>query len=249
MISDLRAAVAAGRKEVIGHPLYSRLTTEAAVITFMEHHVWAVWDFMSLLKSLQQQLTCTEVPWVPTKTPRARRLVNEIVLAEESDEVGDGYLSHFELYLTAMAQAGADTGPITRFTGLLGRGTSVPAALAEVRPPHPAATFLTDTFYLVVTGPLHARAAAFAFSREDLIPEMFEQVVSLGAGRLGIFTDYLERHIATDADVHSPMALAMVEELCGDSPARWADAQTAVLRALTARRALWDGVYAAIEAQ
>lgn len=249
MLDDLRAAIAAGRKEVIGHPLYSRLSTEAAVITFMEHHVWAVWDFMSLLKSLQQQLTCTEVPWVPTKTPRARRLVNEIVLAEESDEVGDGYLSHFELYLTAMSQAGADTAPITRFTGLLRRGKTVPAALAQARPPAPAAAFMTDTFYLVMTGPLHARAAAFAFSREDLIPEMFAQVSSIGTGRLGIFTDYLERHITTDADVHSPMALAMVSELCGSSAARWADAQAAVVRALTARRALWDGVYAAIEAQ
>src|SRR5580693_2721761 len=244
MLDDLRAAIDAGRKEVIGHPLYARLTTETAVATFMEHHVWAVWDFMSLLKSIQQQLTCTEVPWVPTKMPRARRLVNEIVLAEESDEVGDGYLSHFELYLAAMAQAGADTAPITRFIDLLRHGNSVPGALREVEPPAAAEAFVADTFYLIVSAPLHARAAAFAFGREDLIPEMFEQVT--GAGRLSVFTDYLVRHITTDADEHSPMAMAMLGELCGENPARWADCQAAVTGALTARRALWDGTLAAV---
>jgi hypothetical protein len=247
VLSDLRAAVDADRKEVIGHPLYSRLTTEAAVVAFMEHHVWAVWDFMSLLKALQRRLTCTEVPWLPVGDPSTRRLVNEIVLAEESDQLGDRHVSHYELYLLAMTRAGADTGPITRFTGLVKWGSPVLRALAEAPAPAPAAQFVASTWGAVQSPHAHGQAAAFAFGREDLIPEMFGQVSAIGTPRLGLFADYLARHVELDAE-HGAMAAAMVEQLCGDDAGRWAEARAAAQVALWARRALWDGTLAAVEA-
>jgi hypothetical protein len=118
-IERLEKAVDAARNRVVTHRLYSSLNTHAAIVTFMEHHVFAVWDFMSLLKSLQRSLTCVELPWVPTDLPASRRLINDITLVEESDELGGGFISHFELYVKGMDEAGADTAVINAFIRLL----------------------------------------------------------------------------------------------------------------------------------
>src|SRR6187401_3036866 len=121
-IERLKEAISVERNGVITHPLYSNLDTHEAIVTFMEHHVFAVWDFMSLLKSLQRNLTCVEIPWVPTGPPASRRLINDITLVEESDELGGGFISHFELYVSGMAEAGADTTVINAFIDLLRAG-------------------------------------------------------------------------------------------------------------------------------
>ena len=121
-IEKLKEAVEPNRQKVIGHPVYHRLNTMDAVVTFMEHHVYAVWDFMSLLKTLQIHLTCVQVPWVPDGPTTSRRLINEITLVEESDELGKGFISHFELYLDGMQQAGADRTAVDKFIGLLRAG-------------------------------------------------------------------------------------------------------------------------------
>jgi hypothetical protein len=254
VLTDLRDSIEDTRKQVIGHPLYRRLTDEAAVVAFMEHHVWAVWDFMSLLKALQRRLTCVEVPWVPVGPPSTRRLVNEIVLAEESDEVapsgppGARHASHFELYLVAMAQAGADSGPITTFAEMVRDGRPVLRALADAGAPIPAAQFVASTWGVVQSPHTWGQAAAFAFGREDLIPEMFGQVSAISSPRLAVFADYLARHVELD-ELHGAMATAMVEQLCGDDAGRWAEATQAAEVALWARARLWDGTLAAIDAR
>ena len=110
------AAIAADRRALLEHPLYGRLQTLSHLAVFMEHHVFAVWDFMSLLKALQVRLTCASVPWLPQGNAQVRRLVNEIVLGEESDALpSGGATSHFELYLQAMQEAGADTSQMNQF--------------------------------------------------------------------------------------------------------------------------------------
>ena len=249
-VERLRAAVNPARQRVVGHALYHRLDDLTAVRTFMRHHVFAVWDFMSLLKSLQRGLTCVQVPWVPAGPAGSRRLINDIVLVEESDEYGDGFISHFELYLDGMTQAGADRTAIDTFVGLITNGVPVPAALNEASAPPPAAEFSALTWKFVEEAPLHCQAAAFAFGREDLIPDMFDKVVAVNrdlGNRLDTFVDYLRRHIQVDSEEHTPMAMQMLADLCGDDEVKWRQCADTVNAALAARCKLWDGILTAIE--
>jgi hypothetical protein len=213
----------------------------------MEHHVFAVWDFMSLLKALQRDLTCVAIPWVPQGHRLSRRLINEIVLEEESDTNGSGgYLSHFELYRAAMAQSGADLSGIDRFLAGIARGESIDAALSRADVPRAAEVFVKTTMNIVECRPAHAVAAAFTLGREDIIPQMFAPLVGnlerQCPGQLTVFRDYLERHIRLDEERHTPMALQMLMELCGDDALKWRQARETAQTALLARIALWDGV-------
>ncbi|MFC4147529.1 DUF3050 domain-containing protein [Micromonospora mangrovi] len=248
-IERLEQAVTARRDAVVRHPLYAHLDTHEALVTFMEHHVFAVWDFMSLLTSLQRQLTCVTVPWIPTGPTGSRRLINDIVMVEESDELGDGYISHFELYVRGMREAGADTTAVDRLVELLRAGRPVSEALTEAGVPAPSAAFAGTTWRIIEQTPVHCQAAAFAFGREDLIPEMFTQVVAVNdrSRRLNTFVDYLERHIEVDGEQHTPMAMQMLADLCGDDDARWQECADTVNEALTARAKLWDDILAAIK--
>jgi hypothetical protein len=249
-ITRLEEAVARARGRVITHPMYASLTSHDAIVTFMEHHVFAVWDFMSLLKSLQRNLTCVNVPWVPSGPTGSRRLINDIVLVEESDELGGGFISHFELYLNGMAEAGADTTTIDSFIDLIRQGVPVPTALADAGVPAPSAEFVRMTWSFIESAPIHCQAAAFAFGREDLIPDMFEQVIQVNkeGGKLDTFVDYLARHIQVDAEEHTPMAMQMLADLCGDDDVKWQECADTINAALDARVALWSGIVAAIGA-
>jgi hypothetical protein len=249
-IERLEKAIGAARDRVVSHPLYANLDSHDAIVTFMAHHVFAVWDFMSLLKSLQRQLTCVTVPWIPSGPTGSRRLINDIVMVEESDELGDGFISHFELYVNGMREAGADTGPVTELVDLLRSGTDVRTALAAAAVPKPSVEFAETTWSIIENMPVHCQAAAFAFGREDLIPDMFTQVVAVNerSRRLGTFVDYLERHIEVDGEQHTPMAMQMLADLCGDDEEKWRACADTVNTALAARARLWDNILEAIKA-
>ena len=204
------------RRALITHPVYTQVDNLASLHTFMSFHVWAVWDFMCLLKSLQTQLSCVQVPWFPQGDRALRRLVNEIVVSEESDEDGHGgFAAHFELYLEAMQQCGADARAIQRFITALREGKETTAALALAAPPAGAQAFSLHTSQTVTTGSLPTLAAAFTFGREDVVPSMFQAVLDeIQESHLSTydrFIYYLDRHIAVDADEHGPMAFEMVD--------------------------------------
>ncbi|MFE2943047.1 DUF3050 domain-containing protein [Streptomyces sp. NPDC059255] len=242
-IDQVRTAIEPLRKEVTAHPIYRRVDSREHMATFMAHHVFAVWDFMSLLKSLQRELTCVDVPWVPRGSAVSRRLINDIVLVEESDALNDGFTSHFELYRAGMSEAAADTTRIDTFLALVEESHDVPAALEVAQVPAPAAEFVRTTFAIIADRPLHCRAAAFAFSREDLIPDMFDQVITKeGTDRFPVFRDYLARHIEVDGEEHTPMAMQMVADLCATDDTRWREAADTATLALEARSRLWDGI-------
>jgi pyrroloquinoline quinone (PQQ) biosynthesis protein C len=245
--ADLLTSLTPLQTTLSRHPLYGSISALGALHLFMESHVYAVWDFMSLLKSLQRTLTSVDVPWLPTPDPASRRLINEIVLGEESDEYNGQSLSHFELYLHAMQSCGADTEPIQGLLTDLAAGTSLKQALASI--PNEAAAFVLTTFDIIATNQPHRIAAAFTFGREDLIPEMFTQFIrSLDTqfpGRIAPFRFYLERHVELDGDEHGPKALEMMRHLC-PTPRHWAEAAETAAEALRARIDLWDGIHSRI---
>ncbi|GAA2797593.1 DUF3050 domain-containing protein [Kitasatospora sp. CM 4170] len=249
-LTGLQQAIEPLRREVVSHTVYGGLTSIERVRTFLDRHVFAVWDFMSLLKSLQRELTCVDVPWVPNGPTASRRLINEIVLVEESDELGEGFTSHFELYVEGMRQAGADPRPVEEFLALLGAGTPVPEALKAAGVPQAAVDFTTTTWEIIENAPVHCRAAAFAFGREDLIPDMFAQVIRIEDpdGALTVFKDYLARHIEVDGEQHTPMAMQMLIDLNGEDEAKWAACAETVGLALQARVRLWTAIEQAFPA-
>lgn len=247
-IAFIEEHIAPLRARLRTHPLYTSIRTEEHLRLFMQTHVFAVWDFMSLLKSLQSRLTCVSTPWVPSAFPESRRFINEIVLGEESDLYQGRAISHFELYLDAMEQCGADTTAIHSLLAQLPR-VSVQQALATI--PEGARAFTQATFSLIEQGKLHALAAAFTFGREDLIPDMFRALVEdlnrRNHGSFGVFIWYLERHIEVDGEDHGPLSLRMVSDLCGDNEQHWQEAAAVAEQALLARLALWDAILAQLQ--
>jgi hypothetical protein len=255
-LDQLAERLAPLRARLAAHPLYASIRTEADLRVFMQSHVFAVWDFMSLLKALQARLTCVVVPWTPTPLPESRRFVNEIVWGEESDLYQGRAVSHFELYLEAMQECGAETAPMRELLARLAVGApfgempgrALGRMLGEIDAPPAASAFVASTFALIETDKVHALAAAFTFGREDLIPDLFRQLVrdldARLAGRLGKFVWYLERHIEVDGEDHGPLSLRMVADLCGSNDALWAEAAEAAETAILARLALWDGILA-----
>jgi hypothetical protein len=232
----------------------------------MEHHVWAVWDFMSVLTRLQRDLTCVDVPWVPREVdPAAQRFVNEIKLGEESDEHPDGgWTSHFDLYLAAMEDVGADTAAVRQLVRRLGRQgpAAVPTGSAAASPafspavlaaecgaPQGAVEFIAATFRTVSEGSTLEVASAFALGREQLIPDMFEHLVDGdGEGDRGrLLLNYLRRHVELDEGEHGPLAQRLVEHLAGREATAWRTVENAAVAAIEARLRLWDSVVAEIE--
>ena len=246
-IKKLQQEIEPIRQKLIQHPVYSNIKTVKDLTVFMEHHVFAVWDFMSLLKSLQRNLTCVELPWVPVGSPETRYLINEIVLGEESDVDEQGIrTSHFELYLNAMKQADCDLTPINTFIKNLYKKIPVTQSITIAGVPEASAKFMENTFSVVNSNIPHIQAAAFTFGQEDLIPEMFISFVNelnkQTDNKISILKYYLERHIEVDGDHHSHLAYQMTEDLCGNDSKKWEEATIAVKNALYQRIKLWDAI-------
>lgn len=235
------------RDQLINHPLYGKINSPAGMRVFMEMHAFAVWDFMSLLKALQRRLTCVDSPWLPPADPVAARMINEIVLGEESDLDPDGApSSHFDLYIQSMKEAGADTGPIEKMISRLRTGDSLSSAMKAANVPSSAQAFMNVTFEIIEEGSLPAIAAAFTIGRENLIPGLFRGIVEhlrdLGTFKADRFLYYLDRHIGLDEEEHGPLAFKILERLCGESPLSWQRAESATMRSLQARLELWNAI-------
>ena len=246
-------AVAAPHSLLNRHPVYAMLRSAHELRLFMAHHVFPVWDFMSLVKSLQAVVAPARVPWFPVGDPTLRRFINSIVLEEESDLAtpeGNAFLSHFELYCGAMREIGADPAAALRFLDLVAeRGIDI--ALNEGEIPEPARRFMRTTFSFIATGKPHVVAAALAHGREHVIPGMFRGVLrelGVSEAQAPLFHFYLERHIHLDEGLHAPQSLRLLDSLCGGDAQRVAEAREVAETAIAARLQFWDGVAEAIAA-
>lgn len=236
------------RSKLIAHPLYSELNTAEQLRLFMRQHVFAVWDFFTLLKRLQAEVTTVTLPWRPAGHADHGRFVLEIVLAEETDEdITGGYISHFELYRRAMDELGADAEPIDTFIAALAAGVEPLKALEDPHIPKSVRTFVGHTLQVALHGAPHEVASSFCHGRENLLPDVFTAVRSHVGDALAeapIFQHYLDRHITLDHDEHGPLALKLLAALCAGDPTREAEAERVGVEAIQARIALWDGILA-----
>ena len=235
------------RKELLNHSLYSKIKTIDDLRNFVQTHIFAVWDFMSLLKSLQIQLTCTNTPWIPNKNSKTAYLINEIVLAEETDinQIGER-MSHYELYLEAIKGFGADTNDIDLFLNKL-NNEDIFNTINSSRIPKEVKEFLEFTFKIIEEGKPHKIAAAFTFGRENLIPSMFTAILknfqkNFPEQDISKLIYYFERHIELDEDEHGPMALEMVTELAENDPEKWQEIEEVSVEALKKRIGLWNSI-------
>src|ERR1700760_1674355 len=145
-LSSLRVAL-------LDHPIYTQVASVADLRRFMEDHVFAVWDFMSLLKRLQQDMTCVTVPWFPADNAKAARLINDIVIGEETDVDPNGsYVSHLDLYLRAMVDVGANTRQFDTFRSMARVGISVETAMVRTGVSSHVQAFVAQTMTLARSG-------------------------------------------------------------------------------------------------
>ncbi|MCX6172427.1 MAG: DUF3050 domain-containing protein [Flavobacterium sp.] len=252
--STITQKIQSQKEILLQHSLYEKVKTMDDLHQFLECHVYAVWDFMSLLKALQNKLTCTSTPWFATENPEARYLINEIVLAEESDLNIDGRrLSHFEMYVEAMKSCGAKTNDLEAFLQNVIQTKNVFIAIKQSDLHPKIKAFLDFTFRVIEEGKVHKIAAAFTFGREDLIPTMFTEILknfqqNFPETDLSKLIYYFERHIELDADEHGPMAIQMISELCNDDIQKWKEVEEISIQALEKRIGLWDAIEEKIEA-
>ncbi len=229
-------------KNVSNHSMYNKILTISDLKIMMETHVFAVWDFMSLLKRLQREITCVELPWKPSSYPKKLvRLINEIVLGEESDLDQNGEaIDHFTLYLNSMDEVGAKYSKLLNFIETKDFSLMTPAQN----------NFVEFNLNLATHGAIHEVAAAFFYGREKLIPDMFTSILNDleknihqdDQSRFPNLKYYLIRHIEIDGGEHSHQAHDCLSALCGTDQKKWDEARLSGINSLKLRSALWDEV-------
>ena len=233
------------------HPVYEAVSSLEDLQIFMEHHIYSVWDYMSLIKYLQAQIAPTGFPWLPRGDASVRRFVNELVMEEESDHscVEGEFSSHFELYQKAMTEIGADTGRSQLFINKVAH-SGLNEALADSDIPNPSREFMVHTFTLLKSDKPHEVAASLALGREHIIPSMFKSLLNrmeVTKEQAPIFHYYLTRHIELDGDSHGPLSMRLLNGLCNGDKSRIEEAVYAANTSINARLQFWDGVLEAIK--
>ena len=252
MSKDITAETIAGFSERLdNHPVYEAVKSIEDLQCFMEHHVYSVWDFMSLIKYLQSVVAPTRFPWTPRGDGNVRRFINELVLEEESDEtmVPGEHSSHFELYQKAMQEIGASIEVSSAFIEQV-QHTGIDSALSLPGIPDASRKFTRQTFEFLHDNRPHEVAAALALGREHIIPVIFRAILQrmqVSEKHAPLFHFYLNRHVHLDEDFHAPLSLKLLNSLCGGNEVKIKEAINAAEVAVSARIEFWDGVLEAIK--
>jgi len=227
------------------HGLYSKINSLMDLRVFMEHHVYSVWDFMCLVKSLQNKIAPSSFPWMPPQNKKLSRFINEIVLDEESDLNIDGApMSHFEMYCGAIKEIGGNNHQSQIFMqNIMDYGLSRALEISNI--PEPCIKFINKTMSFIKEDKPHILASAFAFGREQIIPLMFKSLLDknqIKKEQAPMFHFYLDRHIELDGDTHGPISLEIVSFFCNGSKVKWEEAREAAKAAIEARIQFWDDI-------
>jgi hypothetical protein len=247
-ILTINSSIQPQKELLLHHPIYGKIKTIDDLKHFLEGHVYAVWDFMSLLKALQNKLTCTTTPWLPVGNPEIRYLINEIVLAGETDVNAEGKRqSLFEMYLEAMKDCGANATDIEAFLSDVETTQNIFVTIKKSPLHENIKGFIDFTFRVIEQGKPHEIAATLTFGRENLIPSMFTQIlknlqVNFPDSNLDKLIYYFEKHIKLYVDKNDPMAMQMITELCGTDTQKWKEVEDISILALEKRIALWNAL-------
>ncbi len=245
-----KEVIASFKEQLEHHPVYKAVNTIEALRVFMEHHIYSVWDFMSLIKYLQNIVAPAAWPWLPAGDSDVRRFINELTLEEESDMLPeeDGKparaASHFELYCRAMEEVGASPAAVLQYIEQI-KSSGIDNALVKASIPQASRQFNRHTFDFIQSGKPHTVAAALALGREHIIPCMFRSFLrdmAVTEQQAPIFYFYLNRHIHLDEDFHAPLSLRLLDALCGDDPVKEQEAIDAAHQAVAFRIEFWNGV-------
>ena len=155
------------------------------------------------------------------------------------------------MYLDAMKEVNADTNKILTLVNQIDKLETVNSILDKSKLNLAEKSFLKFTFEIIKTGEPHKIASAFTFGREDLIPDMFIEIINKSNYKhkktFPKLTYYLNRHIELDGDEHGPLSLELIKELCGNNNKKWAEVLEVAKSALTERINLWDSIASKIE--
>ena len=228
------------------HTLYNNIKDVEDLKIFSSAHVYAVWDFMSLLKFLQIKLTSTSLPWFPSKNTTTAKLINEIVAGEETDEDQNANpMSHFEMYIDSIQEFGLNTDEILNNINSLNKLESIEEDIDKLNIKEYIKNFLKFTFSVIKRGNVHEVASVFTFGREDLIPDMFIPLIegiNADNNHLNKLIYYFKRHIEVDGDMHGPMSMEMLSYLCNNDAKKISESSRISKDALHARISLWNGI-------
>ena len=241
------------KEKLANHRIFERINSIQELKVFMEHHIFAVWDFMSLLKKLQKDLVPSGSPWVPNPNGNLVRFINEIVMEEESDQAYSNgaeisYTSHYQIYLDAMTEVGASTETISRFVEMV-KSEGINSAMQKINLPDPSRLFMSHTFKLINEGKSHEIAASFAIGRESIVPLMFKRILDqskLEDDQVPVFRYYLVRHAELDGDHHGPMAHKLLENMSAGDPKIQQEIIDQATKSIEQRIFFWDGVLDAL---
>lgn len=238
------------------HSVYEAIEDLEDLKIFMQHHIYSVWDFMSLVKYLQNNFAPTTTPWKPSRKCDVQRFINEIVMEEESDknlileESDVKFISHFELYMHAMEEV--EIGSSKSIQSFLEELETKPLDIVidGVNIPSASRKFVKTTFNFLKSDKPHIIAAAFSFGREHIIPYMYSDLLTkmkIDENDAKRFHYYINRHIELDGGSHGEMAMKMLDILCADDPQKIDEVQATAIKAIQARIHFWDGVLIAIQ--